>query len=78
MILGQAADEKPFGSSKRIIGDKEAVELQDFIKSLRPSWKPSEEQMEALHTAMYLEEMQFYGGLKDKLRDLYVQLKKLM
>jgi hypothetical protein len=76
-ILGQAADEKPFGSSKRIIGDKEAVELQDFIKLLRPSWKPSEEQMEALHTAMYLEEMQFYGGLKDKLRDLYVQLKKL-
>ena len=42
------------------------------------SWKPSKEQMEALHTAMYLEEMQFYGGLKDKLRDLYVQLKKLM
>lgn len=38
MILGQAADEKPFGSSKRIIGDKEAVELQDFIKSLRPQY----------------------------------------
>lgn len=47
-ILGQAADEKPFGSSKRIIGDKEAVELQDFIKLLRPSWKPSEEQMDRL------------------------------
>ena len=42
-----------------------------------PSWKPSEEQMAALHTAAYLEEMQFYGGLKDKLRDLYEQLKKL-
>lgn len=38
-ILGQAADERPFGSSKRIIGDKEAVELQDFIKSLRPQTK---------------------------------------
>lgn len=48
-----------------------------WLKSLRPSWKPSEEQIEALHTAVYLEEMQFYGGLKDKLRDLYEQLKKL-
>lgn len=47
-ILGQAADERPFGSSKRIIGDKEAVELQDFIRFLRPSGKPSEEQKEAL------------------------------
>lgn len=52
-------------------------DISEWLKSLRPHWKPSEEQMEALHTAMYLEEMQFYGGLKDKLRDLYVQLKKL-
>ncbi len=43
-ILGYAADDKGFLTSKRIIGDKEAIELQDFLKSLRPSWKPSEEQ----------------------------------
>lgn len=53
-ILGQAADERPFGSSKRIIGDKEAVELQDFIKSLRPHWKPSEQEKGALKTAIHV------------------------
>ena len=51
--------------------------LIDFLKSLR-SWKPSEEQLAALHTAAYLPEMEFYGGLKDKLRDLYEQLKGLI
>ena len=35
-ILGYAADDKGFLASKRIIGDNEAVELQDFLKSLRP------------------------------------------
>ena len=34
-ILGHAADDKGFLASKRIIGDKEAVELQDFLKFLR-------------------------------------------
>lgn len=70
-ILGQAADEKPFGSSKRIIGDKEAVELQDFIKLLRPSWKPSEVQMDALEAATV--RYQSTG-----LESLYEELKKLM
>lgn len=48
-ILGQAADERPFGSSKRIIGDKEAVELQNFIRSIRPQqiveWSEEDEIM---------------------------------
>jgi hypothetical protein len=35
-ILGYAADDKGFLTSKRIIGDNEAIELQDFLKSLRP------------------------------------------
>ena len=39
-ILPQCVDCRP-----RIIGDKECIELQDFLKSLRPSWKPSEEQI---------------------------------
>lgn len=38
-ILGYAADDKGFLTSKRIIGDKEAIELQDFLKSLRPHSK---------------------------------------
>ena len=33
-ILGHAADDKGFLTSKRIIGDNEAIELQDFLKSL--------------------------------------------
>ena len=37
-------------------------------------WKPTPEQLEALHIAVYLPEMEFYGGLKDKLRDLYEHL----
>ena len=49
----------------------------DIPSEKQQEQKPSEEQMSALHTAAYLEEMQFYGGLKDKLRDLYEQLKKL-
>ena len=40
-----------------------------------PSWNPSEELLDALHTAAYLPEMEFYGGLKDKLRELDKQLK---
>lgn len=40
-------------------------------------WKPTPEQLKALHTAAYFPEMEFYGGLKDKLRELYEQLKKL-
>ena len=41
----------------------------DWLKSLRPSWKPSEEQMEALKEC---------GWCKRVLRELYEQLKKLM
>ena len=40
-ILGHAADDKGFLTSKRIIGDNEAIELQDFLKSLRPQQNSS-------------------------------------
>ena len=46
------------------------------LRSLKPSWKPSEELLQALHTAAYLREMDFYGGLKDKLRELDTQLRE--
>lgn len=67
-ILGYAADDKGFLTSKRIIGDKEAIELQDFLKSLRPSWKPSEEQMESLNKVR---------TLNPGLDALYQQLKNM-
>jgi hypothetical protein len=35
-ILSQAADTHAFSTSCRLIGDKECIELQDFLKSLRP------------------------------------------
>ena len=76
-ILGYAADDKGFLTSKRIIGDKEAIELQDFLKSLRPSWKPSEEQMRALQKAV---NKLAQSDVSDSVRlsIMYDNLKKLM
>ena len=39
-ILGYAADDKGFLTSKRIIGDKEAIELQDFLRSISKPQSP--------------------------------------
>lgn len=52
-ILRQAADTHAFSTTCRLIGDKECIELQDFLKSLRPQnhWKPSDEQLRALKHA---------------------------
>ena len=49
-ILGEAADAYAFSTSCRLIGDKECIELQDFLKSIvrQNTWKPSDEQMIAL------------------------------
>ena len=38
-ILGWAMDEHAFSTTKRLIGDKEGVELQDFLRSIA---KPKE------------------------------------
>ena len=75
-ILMQAADTNAFSTTCRLIGDKECVELQDFLKSLRPQnrWKPSDEQMEALRKASkneYLTAEQY-----DILVSLYNDLQK--
>lgn len=48
-------------------------EIHNWLKSLRPSWKPSEEQMEALLNALHPDDP-YYPELKS----LYEQLKKLM
>lgn len=46
-IIGWAMDEHAFSSCKKLIGDKEGVELQDFLRSIakqgqQPRWKPSD------------------------------------
>lgn len=50
-----------------------ARELGDWLKSLRPSWKPSEEQMDAIQYVSNLD----YGGHRKALESLYSDLKKL-
>ena len=52
-IIRQAADTHAFSTTCRLIGDKECIELQDFLKSLRPQnrWKPTEEQLKSLARA---------------------------
>ena len=47
-----------------------------WLKSLRPSWKPSEEQMEALNTLLCVGDFS-YVGQATKLQELYIELKKL-
>jgi len=76
-ILGHAADDKGFLASKRIIWDKEAIELQDFLKSLRPqpNWKPSEEQMKVLNKVINGEVL--LTTQHKCLESLYTDIKKL-
>ena len=76
-ILGHAADDKGFLASKRIIGDKEAIELQDFLKALRPqpNWKPSEEQMKVLNKVINGEVL--LTTQHKCLESLYTDIKKL-
>ena len=77
-LLADAADEHAFSTTCRLIGDKECVELQDFIKSLttQSQWKPSEEQMQALAEALSLAKNCGEESAFD-LRTLHEQLKKL-
>ena len=77
-LLSQAADCHAFSTTCRLIGDKECIELQDFLMSLKPQtqWKPSEEQMQALAEALSLAKNCGEESAFD-LRTLYEQLKKL-
>ena len=53
----------------------EFEEVEDYLNNLRPSWKPSEEQMEALKNSAY---GVYQNGDGPALRELYEQLKVLM
>ena len=50
--------------------------VKSWLKSLRPGWKPTEEQMEALNAMNCYGELS-YQGQQQLLIDLYQQLKKL-
>lgn len=90
-ILRQAADTHAFSTSCRLIGDKECIELQDFLKSLKDRvgceancttmWKPSDEQIEALeHFVRSIGESGYASPYDNKTKLLYLlleQLKKL-
>lgn len=52
-------------------------EIHNWLKSLRPSWKPSEEQMEALKDAVKLYKETHFERFHDRIVSLYEQLKKL-
>ena len=82
-ILRQAADTHAFSTSCRLIGDKECIELQDFLKFLKDkyTWKPSDEQIEALeHFVRSIGESGYASPYDNKTKLLYSlleQLKKL-
>ena len=83
-ILRQAADTHAFSTTCRLIGDKECIELQDFLKSLKDRvgcetncttmWKPSEKQLKALEYYMHA---LLATEHKEVLFGLYNDLKKL-
>lgn len=54
-----------------LVGYDEFIEFEEFLQSLRPSWKPSEMQLEALDNARHS------GGSHYLLDSLYNDLKKL-
>lgn len=78
-IVSQAADAHAFFTTTRLISDRDAIELHDFLKSLRPQlqWKPSEEQMEAFKWSL---EILNFGTLarRGAMESLYAQLDKLI
>ena len=58
-ILTEAADEHAFSLTCRLIGDKECMELQDFLRSLKPQPKQewSEEDMKMIGTLVAIFEV---------------------
>ena len=70
-LVGCMVDTNP-----RLIGDKEAIELEDFLKALRPHWKPGEEQMAGLLAAIG-DEKERGSDVAKTLHSLYEQLKAL-
>lgn len=53
------------------------ADIISWLKSLRPSWKPSEEQMEALKDAVKLYKDTHFENFHQRIESLYEQLKAL-
>lgn len=68
-IIGKIDHDQTYGVSK--------VEMLSFLEDLRPSWKPSEEQMKALNVLNLHGDLS-YVGQQNQLISLYNDLKKLM
>lgn len=75
-ILVDASEVKNWWKEYRLIERDEMIRLNDFLKSLidRYTWKPSDEQIEALESAT---ENCAYSEYQGCLRELIEQLKKL-
>ena len=56
----------------------EFEEVEDYLNNLRPSWKPSEEQMEAYHAILLNNTMYYTKTHEELFISLYNDLKKLM
>lgn len=80
-ILGYAADDKGFLTSKRIIGDNEAIALQDFLKSLRPQpkneWSEEDERMLNVAIKSCKQTIEDYPNDKVRFKDCIAWLKSL-
>jgi len=77
-VLSLAADTHAFSTTSRLIGDKEAVELQDFLRSIafpKHHWKPTEEQMDGLK--WWCDYLKREGFDAMRLDSLYDDLQKL-
>ena len=75
--IGRLAFLVSVAEEKEMISPSESVDLRNFIKSLRPSWKPSEEQMSSLKQAR---DYYMSGGIKyvgRHLSEIVEQLEKL-
>lgn len=73
-VLGQYIDYKAVSGTGTGYATPRYSKEIDWLKSLRPSWKPSKEQIEALEKAVVRSCSHDYGVF---LSELYEQLKKL-
>ena len=68
----------PYSGGTLTLNKEYKKKLQCFIKSLRPSWKPSEEQIYSLGTVVKGSGDCIVGSVGYHLKELYEQLKKLI
>ena len=77
-ILRQAADTHAFSTSCRLIGDKECMELQDWLKSLRPqnTYNPYKAVVESIAEMCKHYDKASHSGLRDFYDNVKVKCKE--